>query len=188
MKRNKIKNKILYGLSIGIFVVLCSVFWIGANPVSAAGTLTLSASSRSPVAGERFTVRASSLEFDALRSNFSWYADDKLITSGVGRTEATFRAGPIGSALRIRVTATSNQGDAFEGSTIIRVNDIDFIVYPLTYTPPLYRGAPLAIPGSSVEIYAVPHLYISGGQADPKNVIYDWTVDDRKEPDPSAGG
>ncbi|MEK9175393.1 MAG: hypothetical protein AAB795_02245 [Patescibacteria group bacterium] len=172
--------------AIGFFVVL--FFSFGMFSVSAAGRLDMKISTRSPAPGQQFTVSATSLEFDTVRGNFKWYLNDKLMSSGVGKTEQTFQAGPIGSAMNIRVSATSNTGGLFEGYTVIRINDIDFIVHPLTSIPPLYRGAPLAVSGSKVEIYAVPHLYMNGVEANPQNLIYEWTVDEAKELDKSGGG
>lgn len=182
----KNKSKKQNSTLVSLFAVL--FFGFAVFSASAAGRLDMKASSISPEAGQQFTVSATSLEFDNVRGNFKWYLNDTLVSSGVGKTEATFRAGAIGSIMNIRVSASSNKNELFEGSITIRVNDVDFIVHPLTSVPPLYRGAPLAVSGSRVEIYAIPHLYSNGAEANPKNLVYEWTVDEVKELDKSGGG
>ncbi len=173
---------------IGYATLVLVIFAIAAPLTYASGRLLMGASPRTPFPGQKFTVTATSLEFDTLRGNFRWFLNDKMISSGVGRTEETFQAGTIGSTMVIRVVATSFKNELFEGTITIRVNDIDFIVHPLTSVPPLYRGAPLAVSGSDVEIFAVPHVYIDGKKVDPKDLVYEWTVDDRKNLEQSGGG
>lgn len=182
----KNKDKKQNNIVIGLFVVLFFGFVVFS--ASAAGRLDMKISTRTPSPGEQFTVEATSLEFDIVRGNFKWYVDDKLVSSGVGKTEYVFRAGQIGSSINIRVSATSNDGGLFDGSLTVKINDIDFIVHPLTSTPTLYRGAPLAVSGSRVEIYAIPHLYLNGVEISTKGLIYEWTVDEVRKMEKSGGG
>lgn len=153
-----------------------------------AGELTLSVSPKYPAAGESFTVKAKSFTFDILRSNIQWVVNGKLTASGSGLSEQTFTAPKIGSSMTITVIATQSGGASFQKQIIVSVSDIDLIVKPLTYTPLFYRGSSFASPGSTVEIYAHPHLYSGGSKISPKNLIYEWYVGDSKAGSQSGQG
>jgi len=156
--------------------------------LSTPADLALDVSPKSPRPGTSFTILAKSLSFDMVRAKFTWLLNGKNIASGVGLIEQNLQAGKIGSEMNIMVDAISADGISYEASTKIMVSDIDFVIYPLTYTPNFYRGSALATPGSVVEIIAVPHLFFGGERLRAQNLIYEWSIDDKLFRNQSGGG
>ncbi|MBI2020989.1 hypothetical protein HYS99_00560 [Candidatus Giovannonibacteria bacterium] len=150
--------------------------------------LVLSPSPAYPKANSEFIIKAKTFSFDATRARFTWYLDGKKIDEGTGLTEQTFVARKLGSKMNIRAAVLSADGEYFEDSITISVSDIDLIISPLTYTPPFYRGAPLASPGSVVEIIAIPHLYSGSARINPQSLIYEWSLNNKPVQNQSGGG
>lgn len=180
MKKKYYKNLIF-------FLLFASAHGALAQTLSSPNDFSLNVSPRSPRAGSSATVTARSFAFDGRRANFTWFLNGKRIDSGVGLSEKTFTAGKLGSEMNILVEAASAEGLSYEARAFVSVADIDFIINPLTYTPPFYRGAPLATPGSDVEIIAVPHLYSRNTRIGPQNLIYEWSLDKKPLPAQSGG-
>lgn len=150
--------------------------------------LSLASSPVSPSAGETFTVTAKTYSTDELRANFKWFLNGKALASGLGLTSQTLTAGKLGSSMKIDVSLTATDGRVFSKSLTIYIADVDLVLSPLTYTPPLYRGSPLASAASKIEIYAVPHLFSSGARIAPQNLVYEWSLNGEKVRDQSGTG
>lgn len=159
-----------------------------AQTLSAPTDFSLQVSPKSPRAESGVQVTARSFVFDARRANFSWFLNGEKVDFGVGLSEKTFTAGKLGSTMNILVEAISPEGLFYEARVFLSVADIDFVISPLTHTPPFYRGAALATPGSDVEIIAMPHLYSQGTRLNPRNLIYEWSLDRKPLPAQSGGG
>lgn len=158
-----------------LFVLGVSVFWT-CDSFAQENDLFLVVSPSSPAPNQGYTVEAKSFQFDASRAYFEWFKNGKKIDEGDGIVKKIFEGGKIGSQTRISVLVSAN-GNFFEDTAQISVNDIDFIVNPLTYTPSFYRGSALPTPGSIVEIYAVPHIYSAGSRISSTNLIFEWSLD-----------
>jgi len=180
-----VKN--IYKILISVLALLFS-WQVYAISLSAPADLALDISPSSPRPGAPFTVSAKSFSFDMVRAKFTWFLDGKNIASGVGLREQNFQAGRIGSSMNIGVNVISADGVSYEAGTKLIISDIDFIIYPLTYTPSFYRGSALATPGSIVEIIAVPHLFSEGARLKSQNLIYEWSIDDKPFQNQSGGG
>jgi hypothetical protein len=105
-----------------------------------------------------------------------WFKDSKKIDEGTGIVKKIFAGEKLGAQSRISVSASAS-GIFYEASTVVNVNNIDFIVSPLTYVPPFYRGSPLPTPESIVEVYATPHLYSGNSRISSPNLIFEWKLD-----------
>jgi len=170
------------------FLLLAAAGGADAQTFSTPDNFTLNVSPQSPRAGSAITVTARSFAFDGRRANFVWFLGDKKVDAGVGLSEKTFTAGKLGTEMNIIVEAISADGLFYKARTSISVTDIDFVIHPLTYTPPFYRGAALATPGSEVEIIAAPHLFRNGAKLKPQNLIYEWSLDRKPLLAQSGGG
>ncbi|OGF63198.1 hypothetical protein A2662_00940 [Candidatus Giovannonibacteria bacterium RIFCSPHIGHO2_01_FULL_45_33] len=182
--------KIFYKNSI-IFLVLITVFAsqnAGAAIDTKVADLSLASSPAYPSAGETFTVETKTYSTDAQRANYKWFLNGKAVASGLGITSQTFTAGPLGSSMKIDVSLTATDGRVFSKSLTIYIADVDIVLNPLTYTPQLYRGSSLASAAGTVEVYAVPHLFLSGARIAPQNLIYEWSLNGEKLRDQSGPG
>ena len=172
-----------------IIVAILVLAWSAeALVVTLPGDLTLSFSPKSPRASGIFAAEAKSFAFDTVRANFTWFVNGKQVASGVGLKEQEFTAGKLGSLMTIRVVANSEDGLTYEAQAALAISDIDFIVNSLTYTPAFYRGAALPTPGSTIEIFAVPHLFRGGSRLSAQNLIYEWSLDNKPVLNQSGGG
>lgn len=167
-------------LIIGFFVAI-------ALPALAAEDFTLHISPKNPGPNETVEAEVISFEFDTHRAQIRWFANNKEISSGVGRTIEHFTMGSTGSTFTIKALVTANRTQ-FQNTVTFHINDIDLMVNARTYTPIFYRGASLPTPGSVVEIYAVPHMFSGGKKVSPQNLVYEWTVDETVSDAQSGGG
>ena len=149
--------------------------------------LFLVVSPSSPTPNQSFFVEAKSFVFDTSRAYFEWFKNGKKIDEGTGILKKTFSGEKMGSEIRIGVSASA-EGKLFSSSVQITANDIDFIINPLTYTPFGYRGSSLATPGSTVEIYAIPHIFSGGQRLNSASLTYEWTLDNSPVQEQSGRG
>lgn len=131
----------------------------------------------SPSSGKSFSIEAKSFLFDTSRARFEWFKNGKKVDEGTGITKKIFEGEKLGSQINIEVTTSSIGGKFYKTRTQIDINDIDFIINPLTYVPPFYRGQALPTPGSIVQVYAIPHIYSQGSRISLSNLIFEWKLD-----------
>ena len=143
--------------------------------------LVVSPSSPSPNQG--YSVEAKSYQFDASRTYFEWFKNGKKIDEGTGIVKKTFPGEKLGAQTTVSVVSADNSA-----SEKISVNDIDFVVKPLTYTPTFYRGSALPTPGSVVEVYEVPHTYSGALRISAQNLIFEWQLDNQNIQEQSGRG
>lgn len=175
-------------LNIAVALALCAPFGALATSFTSQADLSLSVSPEFPRPGANIKVEARSYVFDALRANFQWYLNGKIVASGRGITEQVFVATKAGAVMNIRVDAVAADGRTYTVSVSIPISDIDLIARANTYAPRGYRGALLPTPGSVLEVYAVPYLYSGGTKLAEKNLIYEWSVNGEKIAGASGGG
>ncbi|HEY4521679.1 MAG TPA: hypothetical protein VJH05_00885 [Candidatus Paceibacterota bacterium] len=166
-----IKSQNIWNLVLGIYLGF-SILGLGFKVFAQENDLFLVVSPSSPAPNQGYSVEAKSYQFDASRAYFEWFKDGKKIDEGNGITQKTFSGEKLGAQTKIIAVTVGNSASAQ-----INVNDIDFIINPLAYTPPFYRGSPLPTSGSVVEIYTVPHIHSGGSRISPQNLIFEWTLD-----------
>lgn len=162
--------RILFG-SFGSILIIVIVSL--ANTVSAQeNDLFLVVSPSSPDPRQSYSVEAKSFQFDTSRTFFEWFRNGKKIDEGTGIVKKIFAGEKLGSQNKISVISANNSASAN-----ISINDIDFLINPLTYVPQFYRGAPLPTSGSIVEIYAIPHVFSGTSRVSSTNLIFKWSLD-----------
>lgn len=174
-------------IKIYILFVLCvSVFW-AFNSFAQENDLFLIVSPSSPSPNQGYSVEAKSFQFNASGAYFEWFKDGKKIDEGTGILKKIFNGEKTGSQTIIKVLVSADN-KFYEATANINVNDIDFIINPLTYAPLFYRGQTLPTPGSTVEIYAIPHIYSSASRISSANLIFEWSIDGKKIKEQSGRG
>ncbi len=127
-------------------------------------------------AGEEFSVGLVSSSVDLDRANITWYINEQIGLSGVGKVGFRSNAGPVGTKLNIRAEIEAPNGQIIRRTTIIQAQEIDFLWRSHSYTPPFYLGRSLAPSAGFVSITAMPNMTDTDGSSlDPRELIYTWS-------------
>lgn len=168
-------------------VILVIFFFLNFPVFAQENDLFLVVSPSSPAPNQGFSVEAKSFVFDPSQAYFEWFKDGKKIDAGTGITKKSFLGEKIGSRTTISISVSADS-KFFKTSESININDVDFIINPLTYTPFGYRGSTLATPGSIVEVHAVPHIFSGGKRLNPANLTYEWKLENTPIKEQSGRG
>jgi len=168
-------------LTISVFAIsLISVFAFATipqpiNAQSGFGT-TIRSTPSNPQPYEIFNVGLSSSETDLSRANISWYINNSLGLTGIGKIGFSSQTGPVGTQFNIRAVIETVGGGEIEKSIIVRPQGIDLLWSAHTYTPPFYKGLPLASSASYVIITAIPDMVdAAGNKIKPEELVYTWS-------------
>ena len=124
-------------------------------------------------------------ELESFRVGFSntpvvWIVNGEEIARGFNITRVRIIAPPVGETQTIQASATIN-GELFSVTRTVRSVELALRYEAHTYTPLFYMGIPLHTPNSRVTIVAFPQFpTTSGGQYNPKELIYNWRVNGKK--------
>lgn len=133
-------------------------------------------STQYPKANEEFSIGLVSSETDLNRAKISWYLNDKLGLSGIGKTGFRSRTGPVGTYFEITAVIDKSEGGRITKTTIVRPQEVDILWKAYSYTPPFYRGKALAPSSGLIILTAMPNMIDQGGKKlDPKELIYTWS-------------
>lgn len=150
------------------FILLFSLSFSSVSAQALSEDISISIFPNEPRPGEIVSIRAESFGMNLLRASISWYQDNKLISSGVGKTEIKIASPGTGKATTISVTASDDISDASTSITI-RPASVDVIWEAVdSYTPPFYKGKALPAVGSKLKITAVP------SSVAPRSIAYSW--------------
>ncbi|OGZ45103.1 MAG: hypothetical protein A3J54_04475 [Candidatus Ryanbacteria bacterium RIFCSPHIGHO2_02_FULL_45_13b] len=150
--------------------------------------ILLSLSPAYPGPREQVRVSAQTFSFNINTVSLTWYVNGKQIKSGKGITETTITTGPIGTPTTIRVTASPPGTTQYDKTLTIWPSDLEVLWYTNTHTPVGYRGKALPVRGSTVTYVALPSLAMGSGYYDPKNLLYEWRVDNTLQKNNSGRG
>lgn len=107
-------------------------------------------------------------------SEIGWYIDGKLIKSGVGLKNFSFRTGNSGQKIELRVVIKTENG-IFENTISFAPLGITLIYEPRVFTPPFYKGKGLPAHQSAIRILAIPEGVGSGTN----DFVYKWTLNSK---------
>ncbi len=154
----------------------------GSNP------LQVTVSPQNPRPGQKVTISIRSFSIDLERSEIAWGVDGALAQNGTAQTSFTTIAGKSGTEQTINVQVTSATGSVFNKSLIIRSGDIEILWQSKSYTPPFYKGKALYPIQGDITAVAVPHLFQNGVELNPRELIYAWEKDGKKQQSASGYG
>ncbi|OGZ44324.1 MAG: hypothetical protein A2719_04640 [Candidatus Ryanbacteria bacterium RIFCSPHIGHO2_01_FULL_45_22] len=173
---------------------LCFVFFCGMyanaqlNDANSSTDILLSLSPAYPGPHEQVRVSAQTYSFNIDTTPLTWYVNGKQIKSGKGLTETIITTGSIGTPTTIRVTADPPSATHYDKTLTIWPSDLDVLWYTNTHTPVWYRGKALPVRGSTVTYVALPLLSTGNGYYDPKNLLYEWRIDNTLQKNMSGRG
>ena len=143
----------------------------------------IQATPSSPAPGEKTVLQAVTPIFDKDTTFFEWTLNGQFRSdlSGRGKNTVEVTAGPLGSSISASVRATATDSRTTTASISIRVTDLALVWHADTSSPLWYRGKALASPKSKVTVTALPEILIGGKLANPKNLLYQWSLGDNKK-------
>ena len=151
--------------------------------------INLKLSNEYPTAGEKITVTAESYVANLDSSAITWELNGSLYQKGTGIISIEVQAPAAGKKLIVNITATTPEGRTMNAKTTISAGNLELILEPNGYVPPLFMGKlPLSYQ-NSFRIIAMPHLTdADGNEYDPKELIYQWSKNSRVVKDQSGYG
>ncbi|OGD66946.1 hypothetical protein A2442_00050 [Candidatus Campbellbacteria bacterium RIFOXYC2_FULL_35_25] len=182
MLSNKIKKIIFLG-------ALFLPFWASAQFLGSDSSLYVKIDPKFPKPNQEFSVSIESYVTDLNLAETSWFKNGTLVEKGFGLNSFTFKAGGLGSSVKINIQVkTSNKGTL---TKIIEITpaEVDLFWEANSSVPPLYKGKALSSYQSDIKIIAVPNFIDSNGYfLNSKDLIYRWKKDMRAIGDSSGIG
>lgn len=110
------------------------------------------------------TITISSYSDYVDTASISWYLDNKLILSGVGKKNFVFTTGEIGSTSLIRLVIAPERGISTTKELRISPTGMD-ILWQATdsVVPPMYRGKALPASEAKIRFVAIPEIKKTDG-------------------------
>ena len=130
-----------------------------------------------PSPGDSVILNISSDLIDLDFSKIFWYIDGVLRKETVSKS-ITVKTKTGGQKTTIRVVVETSDGVVKEVSTEISPVGVDFIVEPVSYTMPFYKGKPFLIGEGVVKIVAIPDIIVGGIRIPTKDLTFKWSKDD----------
>jgi hypothetical protein len=112
-------------------------------PVGLEERLTLNTIPEKPGANQDVYAEIESYAIDLSRSQVTWLINGVIKKQGFGERTFSFKTGPLGSSMNLRVVAISPQGQSIEEEIVIQTSEVDLIWKADSYTPPFYKGKAL---------------------------------------------
>lgn len=151
-------------------------------------SLSIKISPEFPDPGAEVRAELLSYSIDVNRASITWALDGKVLASGIGIKEVSFKAASHGSKNTLSASATSPGGERFETSVAIRPQSVDLILDAKSRVPYWYKGAALPISRTRVVVSAIPNFISGGARISPSSLQYEWRVNRRLISDFSGRG
>lgn len=153
------------------------------------GSITVQTIPEKPQPGDSVEASVESYATDLDRAEISWYLNDTLAQQATGKKKFSFKVGAVGSVTNILVLIKTSEGTLVQKTITFRPASLDLIWEAESYTPPFYKGKALYPYQGTVKIVAIPNFVTeNGGILSEKNLVYNWSVDDKAVPNQSGYG
>ena|SRR3989344_311943 len=150
--------------------------------------LKVSTSPQSPKPGETVRVTIESYLSDLSRATITWSVNNKIIEKGIDKTSFSFKVGPSGGSTRLGVLIVTNEGEEVYKEYSFNPLGLTILWEADTYTPPFYKGKPLATYQSHVRAVVIPDAVKAGGAFDTSALSYTWKQNGYAIPEASGYG
>lgn len=128
-----------------------------------------------PRPNENTTISLSLYSDDLTTATISWYQDDELVLSGIGKTIHQFTMGNVGEETKIRIVINLLNGISFSKQLSFTPASVDLVWEAESYVHPFYKGKALHPRQGSIKVVAVPEFYRNGNKIPAENLVYTWT-------------
>lgn len=179
------RDLILKFLTIAIFAI-----FVGLPGVSHSAGIDFSITliPQNPAPGSIVTAKLKSLHFDVSRSSITWSVDGKVLSKGVGKDIIDFDAPAFGKKSTVSASVSTVDGDLGSNSVVLVGNDLDLLWEAMTTTPLNYKGRSLPSIQSQIKVTAVPYLFKNGSLLASSDLIYEWSLNFKKDINASGAG
>ena len=135
---------------------------------------------------EDATIHLTSYATDLNRAIITWQKDGSTVSSGIGKTSYSFKAGGPNTSIVFSITVTP-VGSVTSINKIVTIipSEIEIMWESVDgYTPPFYKGKALPISGGLIKAVAIPNTNTiqSGGGS----ISYTWKNNDNTNLDASG--
>ncbi len=173
------------GALLTLFVLLGFPAFLSAQSVlpKIVPPASVTATPSSPEPGEKVTIEASTPIFNRDTTFYEWTVNGQFRAdlSGQGKYAFDMTAGKtIGSTITAFVRATASDGKTTTAQRVIPVSSLSLVWFAETTVPLWYMGKALPSPRAFVSVTALPEIAAGGKMADPKKLLYKWSVGDTK--------
>lgn len=170
--------------SLGIcLMTLSAILFIHTNQALALTSVDISVNSSPEIPGpnQSATITISSYATDLEKATVSWYIDNKLNTSGVGKKAITLTTKGVGESTQIKAVIDTANGVTITKDIIIRPGDIDLIWEVSDATvPPFYKGKSLPSRESLIKVSAIPNMAVGGKWLQTEDLVFDWSLNSER--------
>lgn len=136
--------------------------------------LKVSTSPQSPKPGETVRVTIESYLSDLSKATITWSVNNKVIEKGIDKTSFSFKVGPSGGSTRLGILIVTNEGEEVYKEYSFNPLGLTILWEADTYTPPFYKGKPLATYQSRVRAVVIPDAVKTSGAFDTSTLSYTW--------------
>lgn len=129
----------------------------------------------------RVLAQIKSFSIDLDRATTTWYVNDAIVFSGIGKKQLSFSVGGVGTYTNLEVVVLDSRFGTTTRRVVFKPLSVDFLwESPDSYTPPFYKGKALPSSQARIKIVAIPHDALPGkNDSDPDTFVYTWKKDDR---------
>lgn len=158
-------------------LILLSVPMIATAQFSLFGStndLAIVATPSNPAPNSAVILSLESVLMDLDSADISWTVNGKPVEISGAPNSITVQTGSAGTKLTAAVKVTTSSGE-FEKTLAIVPASVDLIVDAVSYVPPFYKGRPLASPGTTMRLLAIPHFADADGtQLSSDAILFTW--------------
>ena len=175
-------------LLVMVFVTFAVILPFQAN-ASSPDDISVITTPANPAPGQNTTITLSSYVDNLNSVPISWSVDGKKVSSGIGvNSFSLFAPSTLGKKTTVIATISLSDGDLNE--TIVIKPAVMVMLWQAddSYVPPFYKGKALPSPDSEIKVVALPEIKTSSGLVDPKNMTYDWQLDQTNDENSSGYG
>jgi len=135
-------------------------------------------SPKNPQPYEDVTINLTSYATDLNKSIITWQMDSKIVLTGIGKTEYSFKAQGPNSKTNINIVVQPvNSTNTITKKILISPSEVELLWESVDgYTPPFYKGKTLLSRGGTVKAVAIPNtntIKLNNG-----NMSYTWKNND----------
>lgn len=136
--------------------------------------LKVSMSPKNPKPGATVRVNVESYLADLSKATVTWSVNGKTIEEGIGKTSFSFKVGASGETTHLGILIVTNQKEEIYKEYGFNPLGLTILWEADTYTPPFYKGKPLATYQARVRAIAVPDSANIAGAFDASTLAYVW--------------
>ncbi|MBI4114891.1 MAG: hypothetical protein HY445_03555 [Candidatus Niyogibacteria bacterium] len=181
-------NRFTLSLFITFIFALSAFLWHASYAQQGVDATLITLEPASPGPNQQVTARLTSFSFDVDRSHLTWTRNGSVVLSGIGAKILRFSTQDVGRTESLHVVARTTDGKEFRAAKEFVIGDFDLLWSAQTTIPPEYRGKALPTTSSLITVSAYPQFFTGGNKIQNGSLIYEWSIDGKREGSASGAG